>query len=124
MSFQVSKYIYFILILSLRGLLLFSMFGPMALRRKTKGFTHDGAEEVTTKGEKMGKKKSFAASSMKSYIQFTNLSGSTARDNLNKSTALSCHTSFYREERKFTLSSGKLRPSSALPLWAELRSAL
>lgn len=84
------------------------MFGIIALGRKSKRFRCGGAEGEATKGEKTGNK-SIAKSSMTScHVQNTNLCGSTAKDNLNKSTSCSWHTSYHSTESKFIFSSVKL----------------
>lgn len=71
------------------------------------GFLCGGAEKGATKGEKTGTQ-SFAASPTTCYpVHNTNLCGSTAEDNLTKSTSSSWHTGYLSMENKFTLSSVK-----------------
>lgn len=85
-----------------------SMFDLIAVGRKSKWFLCGWAEGGATKGEKTGNQ-SFAASSMTCYpVHNTNLGGSTAKANLNKSTSCSWHISYHSMENKFILSSVKL----------------
>lgn len=94
-----------------------SMFDLIAVGRKSKWFLCGWAEGGATKGEKTGNQ-SFAASSMTCYpVYNTNLGGSTAKANLNKSTSCSWHTSCHSMENS-------AQWNLAFPLRTEQKSVL